>query len=156
MEKEVTVPNSYPLSLNALRTACNQTSSREPVVDYDERTIQDAVRSLKDKQLALVTWSDSGRRTLKYRQTIVPIMDLDDDERAVLTVLLLRGPQAAGELKTRTDRLFAFKDRDVSPPARCRSSPRSAAAPASRTSAGPISSATSRSLSARLPSPTAS
>ncbi|GAA3867504.1 DUF480 domain-containing protein [Tessaracoccus defluvii] len=112
MEKEVTVPNSYPLSLNALRTACNQTSSREPVVDYDERTIQDAVRSLKDKQLALVTWSDSGRRTLKYRQTIIPIMALDDDERAVLTVLLLRGPQAAGELKTRTDRLFAFKDRD--------------------------------------------
>ena len=92
MEKEVTVPNSYPLSLNALRTACNQTSSREPVVDYDERTIQDAVRSLKDKQLALVTWSDSGRRTLKYRQTIVPIMALDDVQR------ILARPDAVTQL----------------------------------------------------------
>ena len=103
---------SYPLTLNSLRTACNQTSSREPVVQYEERTVQDAMRSLKDKQLAGVMWSDSGRRTLKYAQTAVPRLELADDERAVLTVLLLRGAQSAGELKTRTDRLFGFADRD--------------------------------------------
>lgn len=111
LEKEVTVPASYPLTMSALRTACNQASSREPVVDYDERTISESVRSLKDKGLAVVTWLDYGRRTLKYAQTAVPALELADDERALLTVLLLRGPQAPGELKTRTDRLFGFPDR---------------------------------------------
>lgn len=107
----MTVPASYPLTLNALRTACNQSSSREPVVDYDERTIQDAIRGLKDKSLARVTWMDYGRRTLKYAQSAAQELDLADDERALLTVLLLRGPQAPGELKTRTDRLHRFADR---------------------------------------------
>jgi len=111
LEKEITVPASYPLTLNALRTACNQTSSREPVVDYDERTIQDTMRALKDKQLAGVTWADHGRRTLKYAQVASEVLGLGPDERALLTVLLLRGPQAPGELKTRTDRLFGFGDR---------------------------------------------
>lgn len=113
LEKEITVPASYPLTLNALRTACNQTSSREPVVDYDERTVQDTVRSLKDRGLVRVTWMDYGKRTLKYAQAVVEELDLADDERALLTVLLLRGPQAPGELKTRTDRLFKFNDRDA-------------------------------------------
>ena len=113
LEKEITVPASYPLTLNALRTACNQTSSREPVVDYDERQVQDAVRSLKDRGLARVTWMDYGKRTLKYAQSVVEVLDLADDERALLTVLLLRGPQAPGELKTRTDRLHRFADRDA-------------------------------------------
>ena len=94
LEKEITVPESYPLTLNALRTACNQKSSREPVVEYDERTIQDAVRSLKDRGLARVTWMDYGKRTLKYAQSLVEELELEDDERAVLTVLLLRGEQA--------------------------------------------------------------
>lgn len=111
LEKEVTVPASYPLTLNALRTACNQSSSREPVVDYDERTIQDAVRSLKEKTLAGVTWADHGRRTLKYTQIAVETLALDGPERALLTVLLLRGPQAPGELKTRTERMHRFADR---------------------------------------------
>ncbi|SHJ44116.1 hypothetical protein SAMN02745244_02510 [Tessaracoccus bendigoensis DSM 12906] len=111
LEKEVTVPASYPMTLNALRTACNQSSSREPVVDYDERTVLDAVRSLKEKDLARVTWMDYGKRTLKYAQIASEGLGLGDDERALLTVLLLRGPQAAGELKTRSERIFHFADR---------------------------------------------
>ena len=111
LEKEITVPDSYPLTLNALRTACNQKSSREPVTDYDERTVQDTARLLKDRGLARVTWMDYGKRTLKYAQTAVEALELADDERAILTVMLLRGPQAPGELKTRTDRMYAFADR---------------------------------------------
>lgn len=111
LEKEVTVPDTYPLTLNALRTACNQKSSRDPVVDYDERIIQDAIRALKERGFARVTWAEHGRRTLKYLQTAAEALQLADDERAVLTVLLLRGPQAPGELKTRTDRMVSFADR---------------------------------------------
>ena len=111
LEKEVTVPESYPLTLNSLRTACNQKSSRDPVVDYDERTVQDTVRTLKDRGLARVTWLEYGKRVLKYAQTAATALDIAPDERAVLTVLLLRGPQSPGELKTRTDRLHGFADR---------------------------------------------
>ncbi|MBK7820093.1 MAG: DUF480 domain-containing protein [Tessaracoccus sp.] len=111
LEKEITVPDTYPLTLNALRAACNQKSSREPVTDYDDRTLQDAIRSLKDKGLVRVTWMDYGKRTLKYAQAAAQVLDLADDERALLTVLLLRGPQAPGELKTRTERLHGFADR---------------------------------------------
>lgn len=111
LEKEITVPASYPLTLNALRAACNQSSSRDPQVDYDERTVQDAARALKDRGLARVTWMDYGRRTLKYAHQLDEALPLEPDERAVLTVLLLRGPQAPGELKTRTERLHRFADR---------------------------------------------
>ncbi|GAS87428.1 DUF480 domain-containing protein [Mycolicibacterium brisbanense] len=111
LEKQVTVPASYPLTLSALRTACNQTSSREPVMDLDERTVEQTARALKDRGLLRIVWSDTGRRTLKYHQTLSELLELGDDERAVLTVLLLRGPQAPGELRTRTERLFPFSDR---------------------------------------------
>ena len=111
LEKERTVPASYPLSANGLRTACNQTSSREPVTDYDERHVETVARALKERGLVRIVWSDSGRRTLKYHQTLAETLDLADDERAVLTVMLLRGPQAPGELRTRTERLHAFPDR---------------------------------------------
>ncbi len=111
LEKERTVPASYPLSANGLRTACNQTSSREPVTDYDERFVETVARALKERGLVRIVWSDSGRRTLKYHQTIAEALDLAEDERALLTVLLLRGPQAPGELRTRTERLHAFPDR---------------------------------------------
>ena len=111
LEKQVTVPASYPLSLNALRTACNQTSSRDPVADYDEQTVEATGRRLKDRGLLRIVWSDTGRRTLKYHQTLDETLGLQPDERALVTVLLLRGPQAAGELKTRTDRLHPFADR---------------------------------------------
>lgn len=111
LEKQRTVPASYPLSLNSLRLACNQTSSRDPVVDYSERTIQDTARSLKDKGLLRLVWAGAGSRTVKYHQLLDEVLSLQDSERALLTVLLLRGAQAPGELKTRTDRLHAFVDR---------------------------------------------
>lgn len=111
LEKQRTVPASYPLSLSALRTACNQTSSREPVVDYDEQTVEQAGRRLKDRGLLRIVWSDTGRRTLKYHQVLDEELGLGDDERALLTVLLLRGPNAPGELRTRTERLHTFADR---------------------------------------------
>jgi uncharacterized protein len=111
LEKQVTVPASYPLTLSSLRTACNQSSSREPVMELDERTVEQAARALKDQGLVRIVWSETGRRTLKYHQSLSEILALADDERAVLTVLLLRGPQAPGELRTRTERLHPFADR---------------------------------------------
>ena len=112
LEKQVTVPASYPLTLSGLRSACNQTSSREPVTDLDEQTIESATKVLKDKGVLRIVWSDTGRRTLKYHQVLTELLDLEDDERALLTVLLLRGPQAPGELRTRTERLHRFDGRD--------------------------------------------
>jgi uncharacterized protein len=111
MEKQTTVPASYPLTANALRTACNQTSNREPVVDYDQPTVERIARSLKDRGLVRIVWVDTGRRTLKYHQTLDERLGLDPGERALLTVLLLRGAQAPGELRTRTERLHTFADR---------------------------------------------
>ena len=111
LEKEVTVPASYPMSVNAVVTACNQTSSREPVTAYDEATVHRVLRDLKDRDLVAVTWQDSGRRTLKYVQTAAARLGWAADERALLTVLLLRGPQAPGALRSRTERLHAFADR---------------------------------------------
>ena len=111
LEKEVTVPGSYPLSLNALRTACNQSSSRDPLSDYDEQLVEETARGLKQRELVRIVWSDTGRRTLKYHQTLSERLELGPDERALITVLLLRGAQAPGELKSRTDRLHPFSDR---------------------------------------------
>ncbi len=112
LEKQVTVPASYPLTANALRTACNQTSSREPVVDLDQQTVVTTARALKERGLVRIVWSDVGRRTLKYHQTLDEMLELDVAERALLTVLLLRGPQTPGELRPRTERLHAFADRE--------------------------------------------
>ncbi|WP_220451148.1 DUF480 domain-containing protein [Nocardioides dongkuii] len=111
LEKQRTVPASYPLTLGALRTACNQTSSRDPVADYDEQTVEQVARRLKDRGLLRIVWSATGRRTLKYHQALAEVLELEEDERALLTVLLLRGPQAPGELRTRTERLHEFADR---------------------------------------------
>lgn len=111
LEKQRTVPASYPLSLNALRLACNQTSSRDPVVDYSERELQDTARALKDHGLLRLVWAGAGSRTVKYHQLLDEVLPLAEDQRAVLTVLLLRGPQTPGELKTRTERLHPFADR---------------------------------------------
>ena len=106
LEKQVTVPASYPLSLNSLRTACNQSSSRDPVTDYDEQEVERVARGLKDRGLVRIVWSDTGRRTLKYHQTLAELLELAADEHALLAVLLLRGEQPAGALKTRTERLL--------------------------------------------------
>lgn len=111
LEKQTTVPASYPLTGNALRAACNQTSNRDPVVDFDQQTVDQTARSLKERGLLRIVWADTGRRTLKYHQTLDELLGLEPDERALLTVLLLRGPQAPGELRTRTERLHPFTDR---------------------------------------------
>lgn len=111
LEKEVTVPGSYPMSVNSVRLGCNQTSSRDPVVDYDDRVVQETLRTLKQRDLVGVTWQDSGRRTLKYVHRIDAVLPMPPAWRALLTVLLLRGPQAPGALRTRTERLHGFADR---------------------------------------------
>jgi uncharacterized protein len=111
LEKQATVPESYPLTANALRAACNQRSNREPVVDLDEVSVERTARALKERGLLRIVWSDTGRRTLKYHQTLDERLGLAPDERALLTVLLLRGAQAPGELRTRTERLYNFSDR---------------------------------------------
>ena len=110
LEKEVTVPASYPLTLNGIRTACNQTSSRDPVTDYDERQIEHVLSDLKLRGLVRFEHNATGSRVMKYRQLLVDVLGLDDAERAVITVLLLRGAQSVGEIKTRTERLFGFTD----------------------------------------------
>ena len=112
LEKQVTVPATYPLTLNALRTACNQTSNRDPVMDLDERTIETTARALRDRGLLRIVWADTGRRVLKHHQTLVETFGLAADERSLVTVLLLRSAQTSGELKTRTERLHPFADRE--------------------------------------------
>jgi uncharacterized protein len=108
IEKEATTPEYYPLSLNALINACNQKSNREPVVDYDEDTVYDAVNRLRENKLAL-TITGSGRVN-KYAQRISATLNLGRRELAVLCTLLLRGPQTLGEIKDRSERMFSFAD----------------------------------------------
>jgi len=107
IEKQRTTPDVYPLTLNALRLACNQSTNRDPVVDYDENTIRGAIdRLVQRKWATLASWSN--RRSMKYRHTLDGALGLDDPEIAVLDVLMLRGAQTPGELKGRTERLHRF------------------------------------------------
>jgi len=109
IEKQRTTPDVYPLSLNSLRLACNQSTNRDPVVDYDETTIRGALERLGNRGWTrLATWSN--RRTMKYRHTFDDALGLSDAETALLCVLMLRGPQTSGELKPRTERLHSFAD----------------------------------------------
>ncbi|HEX5895136.1 MAG TPA: YceH family protein [Thermoleophilaceae bacterium] len=111
IEKQRTTPDVYPLTLNALRLACNQSTNRDPVVDYDENTIRSAIdRLVQRKWATLASWSN--RRSMKYRHTLDAALGLDDAEVAVLDVLMLRGAQTPGELKARTERLHRFADMD--------------------------------------------
>lgn len=112
LEKQVTVPATYPLTLNSLRSACNQTSSREPVVDYTDKEVNECLRRLKDRELVRMIWM-SGSRAVKYAQALDQQVELTDAERALITVLLLRGPQAPGALRTRCERLHRFADRSA-------------------------------------------
>lgn len=107
IEKQRTTPDVYPLTLNALRLACNQSTNRDPVVDYDEATIKDALQRLWRKEWARLA-SGQSSRAVKYRQLVQETLGLDDDEVSVLCVLMLRGPQTPGELKQRTERLYPF------------------------------------------------
>ena len=109
IEKQRTTPDVYPLTLNALRLACNQSTNRDPVVEYDENIIRSAIdRLVQRKWATLASWSN--RRSMKYRHTLDGAIGVDDAEISVLAVLMLRGPQTPGELKTRTDRLHSFGD----------------------------------------------
>ena len=107
VEKQRTVPDTYPLSLNALRTAANQTTNRDPVVRYDEPTIEAALDGLRERGLVRrgVT---AGSRVIKYWQLAEEQLGVDDGDIALLAVLMLRGPQTPGELKGRTERLHRF------------------------------------------------
>jgi uncharacterized protein YceH (UPF0502 family) len=109
LEKEIATPEYYPLSLNALTNACNQKSNRDPVVSYDEQTVEDALSSLRDKGLA-VRISGRDSRVPKHAQRFTEQCNLGRREAAVICMLLLRGPQTVGELRGRTERLYAFDD----------------------------------------------
>jgi len=107
MEKQRTTPDQYPLTLNALRLACNQATNRDPVVDYDEEAIRGAIARLRRREWIRFA-SGQGSRAAKYRHLVDQALALDGAEQAVLTVMLLRGPQTPGELKGRTERLHPF------------------------------------------------
>lgn len=107
VEKSVTTPDNYPLSLNALVNACNQLTARDPVVSYSEQTISSALDGLRDKRLATL-YHGADSRVARYKHTLPDRFVLTPAELAVLCVLMLRGPQTAGELRTRTERLYVF------------------------------------------------
>jgi uncharacterized protein YceH (UPF0502 family) len=109
LEKQRTTPDVYPLSLNALRLAANQATNRDPVVDYDDALIRDALHRLERRGLARLA-SGAGSRASKYRHLLAEALPMDSSEQAVLCVLMLRGPQTPGELKQRTERMQAFAD----------------------------------------------
>ena len=109
LEKQQTTPDAYPLTLNSLRLACNQSTNREPVVDYDEPTVRDAAQRLGQMGWARMA-SYHGSRAAKYRHLLDEALELAPDERALLCVLMLRGPQTSGELKQRTERMHRFAD----------------------------------------------
>jgi uncharacterized protein YceH (UPF0502 family) len=108
MEKEITTPDYYPLSVNALVNACNQKSNREPVVSYDEDIVETALDGLRSKGLASRISRDS--RVPKHAQRFTEKFNLGRREAAVMCVLMLRGPQTVGELRGRTERLYTFDD----------------------------------------------
>lgn len=108
IEKQLATPESYPLTLKALTTACNQTSSRDPVLQLSPQAVETAVLALKAKGLARVVHPGSGERSTKYRQVAEEALPLRPAELAVLGVLLLRGAQTVPELRTRTERLYRF------------------------------------------------
>jgi uncharacterized protein len=109
LEKQQTTPDGYPLTLNSLRLACNQSTSRDPVVTYDEATVREAAQRLGSRGLTRMT-SYHGSRTAKYRHLLDEALGVSPEERALLCVLMLRGPQTLGELKQRSERLHAFPD----------------------------------------------
>lgn len=107
VEKSIATPDNYPLSLNALLNACNQLTARDPVVSYDETTVTRALDGLREKRLATL-YHGADSRVARYKHTLPDRFVLTPGELAVLCVLMLRGPQTAGELRTRTERLYSF------------------------------------------------
>jgi len=111
LEKDLTTPEYYPLTLNALQNACNQKSSREPIVNYDETTVAQGLDLLRQKQLVLKV-SGAGHRVEKYAHRLGETLNLGRRELALLAVLMLRGPQTVGELRGRTERMHPFAELD--------------------------------------------
>ncbi|MGH9566529.1 MAG: YceH family protein [Candidatus Angelobacter sp.] len=109
IEKEITTPDYYPLSLNALVNACNQKNNRDPVMSLDENSVRDALYSLQAKRLAGPT-SSADSRVTKYEHRIQEVFNFTRAEEAVMDVLLLRGPQTPGELRGRTERMYRFEE----------------------------------------------
>jgi uncharacterized protein YceH (UPF0502 family) len=107
LEKQRTTPDAYPLTLNALRAACNQSTNRDPVVNYDEETIRDALARLGKRRWTRLA-SGHGSRAAKYRHLLEDELRVDRAQQALLAVLMLRGPQTPGELLQRTERMFHF------------------------------------------------
>jgi hypothetical protein len=111
IEKDITTPDYYPLSLNALVNACNQKNNRDPLMNLDEAAVREALNTLQEKCLAGPA-SGADSRVTKYEQRLQEAFNLDRRESAVLCVLLLRGPQTPGELRSRTDRMYHFEASD--------------------------------------------
>src|SRR5512140_3719009 len=107
IEKDITTPDYYPLSLNALVNACNQKSNREPVMELDENAVRDALASLSEKRLAGPI-SSADSRVTKYEHRMQEVFNFTRRETAIICVLLLRGPQTPGELRGRTERIHPF------------------------------------------------
>ncbi len=109
-EKQLTTPQQYPLTLNALQSACNQSTNRDPVVAFDEQAILDALSSLKERGLVRFVHPSHGRSAIRYRQVLEEAIGLEVAELAFVSVLVLRGPQTAGELRLRTERMAPVGD----------------------------------------------
>lgn len=109
IEKELTIPEYYPLTLNSLTTACNQKSNRDPVMTLSDRDVESAIENLRSNQLM---WrrSIAGSRVPKYEHNVYALWHLDQQQTAVLCVLMLRGPQTVGEIRGRTGRMYEFSD----------------------------------------------
>ncbi len=107
VEKQLTTPEYYPLTLNALVNACNQKSNRDPVVSYDETTVTQCLETLRDRNLVYVFYGSTSR-VPKYKHMLPTVYELGPSETAVMDVMLLRGPQTLGELRIRTERLYNF------------------------------------------------
>lgn len=107
VEKQLTTPEYYPLTLNALVNACNQKSNREPVVSYNDRVVTDTLERLRDRNIVYVFYGSTSR-VPKYKHMLPSIYELEPAEVAVVCVMMLRGPQTLGELRTRTERLYEF------------------------------------------------
>jgi uncharacterized protein YceH (UPF0502 family) len=110
VEKQMITPEYYPMTVNALVDACNQKTNREPVVHYDEATVEQALRDLNDRDGLTKFTRTPGARSLKYVHKAREVLEVDDQQLALLAVLLLRGPQTPGELRSRTDRYVEFDD----------------------------------------------
>ena len=111
VEKQLTTPEYYPLTLNALVNACNQKNNRDPIVSFDEKTVSDALERLRDRNLAYIFYG-SNARVAKYKHMLPSVYELEPSETAVIAVLMLRGPQTIGELRERTSRMHEFAGLD--------------------------------------------